>query len=76
MTAMDTTYPDHDAKPLTITIKPRTVYGQTKYYPACPKAQTFADMLHQATLTAPDLKHILRLGIEITYVHEHQEVTL
>ena len=41
--------------PLTITIKPRTLYGKVVYYPVCPKAQTFANMLHQATLTAPDL---------------------
>lgn len=76
MTAMDTTYPDHDAKPLTIAIQPRTLYGKVVYYPVCPKAKTFANLLHQATLTEPDLRHILRLGIEITYVHEHQEVTL
>lgn len=63
-------------EPLTITVKPRTVYGKTNYYPICPKAGTFAAMLGQTTLTAQDLKHILRLGVEIKYVHEHQEVKL
>lgn len=59
-----------------ITVKPRTVYGRTNYYPACPKAETFAAMLGQTTLTSIDLKYILHLGVEIRYVHEHQEVTI
>lgn len=62
--------------PLTITIKPRTLYGKVVYYPVCAKAQTFANMLHQATLTAPDLKHILALGIQIDYEHDTHEVRL
>lgn len=65
-----------DTPPLIIAIQPRTVYGRTYYYPACPKAQTFADMVGQSTLTKQNLQHILRLGVEITYIHEHQEVTL
>lgn len=61
---------------MTITIQPRTVYGRTYYYPACPKAETFTAMLGQSTFTTSNLKHILRLGVEIKYAHEHQEVTL
>lgn len=65
-----------DPNPLTITIEPRTLYGKVVYYPVCGKSQTFANMLHQATLTAPDLKHILRLGYTINYKHDTPVVTL
>ena len=61
---------------LTITIKPRTLYGKVVYYPVCNKAKTFASLLHQATLTEPDLKHILALGVQINYEHDTHEVTL
>lgn len=67
---------DNPSAALTITIKPRTLYGKVVYYPACPKAKTFASLLHQATLTEPDLKHILQLGVQINYEHDTHEVKL
>lgn len=63
-------------EPLIITIEDRIVFGQVKYYPACPKAQIFADMLGQTTFTVQNLKHILRLGVEVRYKHVTPEVTL
>lgn len=48
-----------------LTILIRQVYGNETIYPACPAAQTFADMLGQKTLTRNNLRYIAQLGYEI-----------
>lgn len=65
-----------DPNPLTITIEDKLVFGQVKYYPACDKSQTFANMLGQTTLTRQDLVHVLHLGYTINYKHNTPVVTL
>lgn len=67
---------DDAPNPLTLTIEDKLVFGQVKYYPACPKSNIFADMLGQSTLTRQDLKHILALGYTVKYKHITPEVTL
>lgn len=67
---------DQPLTTLTITIEDKLVFGQVKYYPACPKSKTFADMLGQTTFTTQNLKHILLLGYTIKYKHVTPEVTL
>lgn len=67
---------EHEPPTMTITIEDRLVFGQVKYYPACPKSKVFADLLGQTTFTVQNLKHILRLGVEIRYKHITPEVTL
>lgn len=49
----------------TITIKLKEVYGETKAYPVCQDAQTFADMLGTKTLTPGALKQIQKLGYTV-----------
>lgn len=48
-----------------IKIQLRSIYGETKAYPLCDKAKTFADMLGTKTLTPSALQHIKRLGFEV-----------
>lgn len=52
----------------TIKITLKDVYGETKAYPACPKACLFADLLRTKTLTREALTGIQRLGYEIEVV--------
>jgi hypothetical protein len=51
-----------------IKITLKDVYGETKAYPACPKACVFADMLGTNTLTQHALRSIQRLGYEVEVV--------
>lgn len=55
-----------------ITINPKSVYGETKYYPACELSRLFAQLLGQVTLTLSNLRLIKQMGIEIKeeYVFE------
>jgi hypothetical protein len=46
------------------TIKLKDVYGETKAYPICEKAQTFAAMLGTKTPTPAALQNIRKLGFE------------
>lgn len=48
-----------------ITINPKSVYGETKYYPACELSRLFARLLNQFTLTLSNLKLIKQMGYEI-----------
>lgn len=48
-----------------ITINPKCVYGETKYYPACELSRLFAELLGQVTLTLSNLRLIKQMGIEI-----------
>jgi hypothetical protein len=48
-----------------ITLTLKSVYGQTRAYPACSKAQGFANLLGTKTLTRQNLRHIEALGFTI-----------
>lgn len=48
-----------------IIVEPRTVYGNTVIYPKCEKAQLFAKLLNQKTLTTENLDIIKQLGYSI-----------
>lgn len=48
-----------------ITVKIREVYGNKTIYPVCEKAQLFARLVDQKTLTHRDLCIIERLGYSI-----------
>lgn len=52
-----------------ITIQIKTVYGEDKVYPACPKSALFAEMMGTKTLTHRALCQIERLGYEIRTQH-------
>lgn len=46
-------------------VEPKSVYGETRIYPKCEKAKTFALLLGQQTLTPANIQHIIRLGFTI-----------
>jgi hypothetical protein len=48
-----------------ITVEVRSVYGQTKVYPVCEAARTFAEIAGSKTLPLRVLLAIERLGYEI-----------
>jgi hypothetical protein len=48
-----------------IKVQIKTVYGEEKVYPACPKAAIFAQMLGTKTLTDAALNSIEALGYTI-----------
>jgi len=48
-----------------IRISIKSVYGEDKIYPACEKAQAFADIAGTKTLTEQTLRGIRKLGYEI-----------
>ena len=48
-----------------ITIKIKSVYGNTTYYPACESSALFAKLVGQKTLTQSNLSIIKGLGYEI-----------
>lgn len=49
-----------------IKVKVKTVYGKELVYPACDKAQKFADMLGKKTLSKGSLEAIKDLGYMIS----------
>ena len=49
----------------TIEVEVKDVYGVTKYYPICEKAQLFADIAGTKTLTVQVIKKIEALGYSI-----------
>jgi len=49
----------------TITIEPRSVYGNILFYPACDTARKFARLTGAKTLTAEHLAVIKTLGYTI-----------
>jgi hypothetical protein len=49
----------------TIEVEVKDVYGVTKYYPICEKAQLFADIAGTKTLTVQAIKKIEALGYSI-----------
>jgi len=49
----------------TIEVEVKDVYGVTKYYPLCEKAQLFADIAGTKTLTVQVIKKIEALGFSI-----------
>lgn len=59
------TFPTQAAGVSAIMIEVRSVYGELKAYPACPKARIFADLAGTKTLTRSSLVLIQELGIEI-----------
>lgn len=52
---------------LTITIQIKQVYGRDTIYPVCEKAQIFAAMVGQKTLTHANLCSIEALGYQIVH---------
>lgn len=48
-----------------ITIKSKDVYGRTLYYPACEKAQLFAQLIGKKTLTPETIEIVEELGYTI-----------
>jgi len=48
-----------------IEVEVKDVYGITKYYPICEKAQLFADIAGTKTLTVQVIKKIEALGYSI-----------
>jgi hypothetical protein len=53
---------------MNITIEFKNVYGETKAYPVCERAKTFASMLGTKTLTRDAIRHIEALGFTINAV--------
>ncbi len=49
-------------------IELKSVYGETKAYPACEKARTLADMLRTKTLTRAAIAGARSLGFSIVVV--------
>ena len=50
-----------------ITVKRKSVYGNTLVYPVCEQAHRFCSLLGRKTLTASDLKKIADMGFVIHY---------
>lgn len=70
----NTPVPECEPAPLTLTIEPRDVYGQTKFYPACDKSRIFAKLLGQTTFTRANLTLMLKLGVQIDFIHKDIEL--
>lgn len=51
-----------------ITIKEKSVYGNTLLYPVCEKAVIFSNLVAKKTFTANDLDLIAALGYEINLI--------
>lgn len=49
-----------------ISIRAKSAYGRTIFYPVCNNARFFADLTKKQTLTPNDLEIIAKLGIGIT----------
>jgi histone H3/H4 len=50
---------------MVIQVRIQNVYGNETIYPVCAKAQTFAAMVGQKTLTRRDIKYIKDLGYTV-----------
>ena len=59
---------------MNITVEIREVYGQSKIYPVCDKAQTFAHIAGTTTLLPRDIQSIQRLGFEILVKQKEMKV--
>lgn len=53
---------------LVIQVTIKNVYGEERIYPACPRAEAFAALLGQKTLTRSDIVGIKRIGFTVTVV--------
>ena len=71
---MNRIYKDLGDTTMTITVRVRNIYGNKTVYPACPKAQIFADIAGHSTLTRATLDGIRRLGYLIEVQQETVEV--
>lgn len=54
--------------PVKIQVTIKTVYGNETIYPACKKAEAFAKMLGQRTLTRTNIASIKEIGFEVEVV--------
>lgn len=52
----------------TITVKEKSVYGNTLIYPVCNNAAIFAQLIGKKTFTANDLDLITALGFELKLI--------
>jgi hypothetical protein len=59
---------------MNIRIQARSVYGETKIYPACKAAEEFAAIAGTKTLTRATLASILRLGFTIIELDRYGQV--
>lgn len=59
---------------MNIRIQARSVYGETKIYPACQAAETFAYIAGTKTLTRQCLASILSLGFTIVELDRYGQV--
>lgn len=58
-----------------ITIEAKGVYGRTLYYPACKRAELFAQLTNKTTLTPETIKIVKELGYNINIQQPTWEVT-
>jgi len=72
--SMNRIYKDLRDTTMTITVRVRNVYGNKTVYPACPKAQIFAQLAGHSTLTRATLDGIRRLGYLIEVQQEEVKV--
>ena len=57
-----------------ITIEPKTVYGNTLYYPICDKDKLFAKIAETTTLTYHAIQHVKALGYEVEAIRTVEEL--
>ena len=57
-----------------ITIEPKSVYGNTLYYPTCEQAKLFAKIAGTSTLTYHTIQLIKQLGYEIEAIRTVEEL--
>lgn len=52
--------------PLTVIVKARSIYGETKFYPVNDAAKAFAEIARTKTLTVETLRIIKRMGVTLS----------
>jgi len=52
----------------TLTIKEKSVYGNTLFYPYCENSVKFSNLLGKNTFCYRDIEHIKQLGYEINII--------
>lgn len=55
---------------MVIQVKIKNVYGNEKIYPVCKKAEIFASLVGQTTLTPRDISYIKMLGYEVKVMQD------
>ena len=68
------TYNAERRNKMELTIKSKDVYGRTLYYPACKRAELFAQLTNKTTLTPETLVIVKELGYNINIQQPTWEV--